>query len=385
MTLKENPILDPLAQESKIVPVKWQYIFVMLGTLLSILVALLAPSILGDEFRNDVVTILKVGNTPADQRAGDEGSFAVIADFYRFLGMLQHPTLAAIFGVVLGSIVLSIALWRAGGLKLNLWTMGIFAGCFILNGVFLGQLTKEVIIAMLVGFVLALPRGRWYEVAICAAILLVGVGFRNYWALLLVVYAVVRLIPPKGIEVRGRHLGYANPWVFLGLLAIASIGMSLAIAVFTGDGGDHFRTAVNQWRKDDGSTASLISPYVQIWAPMDGIVNNLITTMFLVVPLPLLILLKPYYVASALLLLLLWSCFFVGYSKLRSSDQVWANRALAMMAGFLIVQGVFEPDYGSALRHLVPLVPMLFLLQSFTVEDNPRNDPAEGKKSNVAG
>ena len=168
------------------------------------------------------------------------------------------------------------------------------------------------------------------------------------------------------------------------------------IAVFTGDGGDHFRTSVNQWRQDDGSTATIIRQYVHVWTPydtfpqhshrcgqyvhvwnpLDGVLNNLITTFFLVVPVPLLILLKPYYVASALLMTTLWTCFLAGYVKLLHGRDVWARRAFAVMAGFLIVQGVFEPDFGSALRHLVPMIPMLLLLQSFTVADAPNKEDA---------
>ena len=108
MTLKESPIFDPLARESKRLSPHWQWGLIIIGLALSIAVALLSPSILSDEFRYDAGTILKVGNTPPDQRKGDEGSFAVIADFYRVFGMLNHPSIAAIFGVVLGTIVLAL-------------------------------------------------------------------------------------------------------------------------------------------------------------------------------------------------------------------------------------------------------------------------------------
>ena len=152
-------------------------------------------------------------------------------------------------------------------------------------------------------------------------------------------------------------------------IVLASVVFSLAIGIYTGDSGDHFRTSVNEVRLGDGSTATLIPRYVAGEGQLVGILNNLLTMVFMVIPMPLLALMRPYYLASALLIFALWANVFLGFRKLKVSTNTWALRAFALMVGFLVAQGVFEPDYGSALRHLAPLVPAIILLHEFPVNE----------------
>lgn len=362
-------VFYPSSNDSKVLSSPQLFTLFGAGMSGSVAIAILGDRYLGEEFRNDAKTIVKVGNTPIGQRIGDEGSFAVIADFYRHLGMLQHPVAAMLFGVVLGALVIWIAVSKAGGLKRNIFSIGVFISAFALNGVFLGQFTKEVMISIAVLLVLAVPITWWGELLILGSLALLGAFFRQYWILILGIYLAIRWIPPSGLRVFGRRLSYRNPAIFISLIAICSCALSLAIAVFTGDGGDHFRTAVNQIRLSDDNTATLIPQYIKSSGIVGGSLNNLLTTVFIVFPVPLFVMLKPYYFASALLLFVLWSNLAVGYCKLRVGKDQLMQRAVALLVGFLIVQGVFEPDFGSVLRHLVPLVPLLILLRDKQIVD----------------
>lgn len=348
----------------------WQTVVMLTGVIVAGLISIFGAHFLSEEFRFDAETIAKVGHTPVDQRVGDEGSFAVIADFYKSVGLIDHPLAAGLLGVLVGSMAIFLGVRKAGGIRKNLFSVGLVAVGFILSGVFLGQYTKEIFISLAMIVVLGVPRTWWGELLGLLAMAGVAVWFRPYWGLLIAVYVVARFVPPAGIAVKGQRISYKNPICFVVLMALASIAFSVVIGAYTGDGGDHFRSSVNQWRANDGSTTTLIPAYVHTSPLIGGILNNLITTVFLVVPLPLLGLMKPYYIASALLFMFLWSGLFIGYYKLRESHHVWAMRAFAIMTGFLVVQGVFEPDYGSALRHLVPLVPLLILLRDFDLNSN---------------
>lgn len=360
---------SPSAPTARVLGRGWTLTVLFLGFLLSAFVSFVGPSVLRDEFFYDANTIAKVGHTAVEDRVGDEGSFAVIADFYKAIGLIDHPLLAGLFGVALGAVVIGLAIWRAGGLRCNLFSLALVSSAFLLNGVFLGQFTKEIMISMVVALVVGLPRNKRADLVIICAMILVSAEFRMYWALLLVVYLGFRFLLSPRIQVNGRSLDFRKPWVTITAIVLASVVFSLAIGIYTGDSGDHFRTSVNEVRLGDGSTATLIPRYVAGEGQLVGILNNLLTMVFMVIPMPLLALMRPYYLASALLIFALWANVFLGFRKLKVSTNTWALRAFALMVGFLVAQGVFEPDYGSALRHLAPLVPALILLHEFPVNE----------------
>lgn len=79
------------------------------------------------------------------------------------------------------------------------------------------------------------------------------------------------------------------------------------------------------------------------------------------VPLPLFLRLSPYYLVVAVFLLVLWFMFAraVHLSSDESrTDPRWA-RLVALVLSLTVVQSVFEPDYGSYVRHLTPMLPLM--------------------------
>ncbi|WP_313286748.1 hypothetical protein [Corynebacterium vitaeruminis] len=353
---------SPFANRSVRIPLAIEYLIIACGTILSALFAVYGQKYLKAEFKGDAQAIARIGLTPKSDRVGDEGSFAVIADFYKYLGLIDKPVIAGVLGTLLGSVVILIAVRKSGGIRINLFSIGLILLAFLLNGIFLGQFTKEIFISFLVLTLLAAPQRWWGETLICIAMFAVAVWFRKYWALILVIYLTVRMIPPSGVKLFGRKIHYSHPLLFLGLLVSASVLISLVIGLATGNAGDYFRTSVNQWRVGDGSTASLIPQYVRGNNLITGILNNLLSTLFIILPVPLLLLAKPYYIASFVVFAFLWSSLFVGYLKLRQGGSFIANRAFALMVAFLLIQGSFEPDFGSALRHVVPIIPLFIFI-----------------------
>lgn len=99
--------------------------------------------------------------------------------------------------------------------------------------------------------------------------------------------------------------------------------------------------------------------------------NYFVTLIFLIVPLPLLLLAKPLYIVLTILI----SLFFYNFLKLfvkEYGNKEYSN-IFSFVISFMLVQSLFEPDYGSFVRHLAPLYPLVFVCiakNTQTVESN---------------
>jgi purine-cytosine permease-like protein len=108
-------------------------------------------------------------------------------------------------------------------------------------------------------------------------------------------------------------------------------------------------------------TRTLIEPFFDLEGPVGSLLNSAIVLVTFAVPLPLFLRLSPYYLVVAVFLLVLWFMFAraVHLSSAESrTDPRWA-RLVALVLSLTVVQSVFEPDYGSYVRHLTPLLPLM--------------------------
>ncbi|HIY66433.1 MAG TPA: hypothetical protein H9830_09180, partial [Candidatus Agrococcus pullicola] len=109
-------------------------------------------------------------------------------------------------------------------------------------------------------------------------------------------------------------------------------------------------------------------PLVPFEQPLGGLVDVFLNYWLLFLPL-----LLPF-TASILHLAVTAGIFFARTYPLitaRSSTRwpdrdtlpgVLARRSIALILALTVVQAVFEPDYGSSLRHLTPLMPLAIVL-----------------------
>jgi len=76
------------------------------------------------------------------------------------------------------------------------------------------------------------------------------------------------------------------------------------------------------------------------------------------------LLLSAQHAVYGLFLITLWSLFLWGVhrgSGLRDLPIAW-ERGCSLALAMVSIQAVFEPDYGSYLRHLTPLLPLLLFV-----------------------
>jgi hypothetical protein len=208
----------------------------------------------------------------------------------------------------------------------------------------------------LVVLVVLLSRSGWRgEVAVIASICAYASFFRSYWFLILLIYLGLRVLTRNGLT-RAR--------VIAGV-ALVIVAVTVLSPLVLGTPIQDVREEINVGR--------LGSPEAQtaIWAPDFGlgvagdVLENITVLAGLVVPGDLLLQGSPEYVLYFVAIAVVWVLFarsvFVGSDRiLDGRPAVQADtqivRAALLTVAFLTTQGFFEPDYGSYLRHLTPML-----------------------------
>ncbi|NNC12957.1 hypothetical protein HII28_13860 [Planctomonas sp. JC2975] len=301
---------------------------------------------------------------------GDK-AFGNVAWLYAQLDLAAHPLLAGMLGYSLFLVIL-LGVWaRVRRNEPSVFTVFVACASLVFAAVYLGYYTKDICVLPIVAAVLFLPRHWWADLVIVAMMLGYAAWFRSYWlpvALLFVAYRVVRI--------QRRSLGF-----ILVAIVLAVLALGLAIYVVYGTDPDIYRSSVNDTRSLDPNAQSIITPILTFAEPWSGLLNNVLTAFFLLVPIPLLLSGGGlYYGIITLVLTVIWGSTYVGIARLRRVDESSAPhgsitsvaRAAAILVSFLCVQALFEPDYGSAVRHVTPLLPAALLICGTALRTLPK-------------
>lgn len=317
--------------------------FIVGGYLIVILREVLVPS----RFSLDGWQIQRL----AQAKSGAQGSYEFVASIYRGLGLADNPLVASLLGYTLavGAIVLVAHRCRAIAPSVQVTAMLCITTLFC--AIYVGWYSKDVLtLAVAIGVLLA-PRRLIGDAIVILLMYLYADTTRAYWMITLALYVVVRL----AFSWRMRLL----PLLVTGILMVVAV--SLAITVVQGLPGDFYRTTVNEYRVGQLEASTQIAPFLTLPEPLGGVINNVITLITLVVPVPLIQNGGAYYIFLAAMILFMWVVFFraISYAANASELPVEFSRSVSVVMAFLATQAVFEPDYGSAIRHLAPLMPLM--------------------------
>ncbi|WP_018332034.1 hypothetical protein [Actinomycetospora chiangmaiensis] len=299
--------------------------------------------------------------------AGGDQSFRTVGALYRLLGLGNLPTLAGLLGFAAFALCV-LPLVRADVARDLSWvTIGLAVATVGLGAVYLGDYSKDVWLLPVLALVLAVRGVVAREVVLAAGIVVYAGLFRQYWFLVYAFYLVLRLATLPGR--RGR-LPRAAVTVAAALTVTA-----VAFPLLAGTTISSFRSSINAGRTGMADAQSAIEPVIAGQGPVAEAGNALLTQVTLYVPLPLLAEGGAVYLAATAFLAVLWFAFFraVATDPLPSTapDSPWPVACLVL--SFTAVQGIFEPDHGSALRHLTPV--LLLVLSVLVLRDRAAARP----------
>lgn len=287
----------------------------------------------------------------------DSTSFARTAGLYRLLGVSEVPTAAALLGMVLFAAAVIAALGWERIRELSPLGLGVLGVSMALALVYLAQYSKELITLAIGLLVLVAPRSRWGDAMILGACLLYAGTLRPYWVIIAVLFVIWRWAL---VHVR-------RPVLLLLIPVLAYLALTPLFELVLGTDLQSQREWSNQERGPLTPVASIIHSPIPGARGLLGVASVCLMLVLLVVPLPLLATGSPVHAVSALLITGIWALVLVPIARgrlvgVRSATGVRAARAAALLLALLLTQALFEPDYGSTLKHLTPLLPLVLAL-----------------------
>ena len=320
--------------------------------------AIIGPLVLPEKHYFDTGTIRSLLN---DRFFEHSESFVSTARAYRALGFpwLWPEALAGPFSFVLSFAAVALgaqlarAAWRPAVFALlAIWTVPI--------AIFHGTYSKEAFAIVAIGLMTRVARsGPGFALAAGVG-MLYAIGFRTYWAVIVVLYVVL---------VAGWRMGLGWP-TRLALVAVAIVPLSIASETFAGMWLSDGRTVVVETREDNPDSSTMfLNPWPNS-SPATDLANSIAGWLALILPFYLIKMGGVQHVGFALFQFANTAIFArIAASLPRprpgvapTPDEWQGASAMAWCIAYTIVQGMFEPDFGSFVKHEANLAPMLMLL-----------------------
>ena len=323
----------------------------------NLIIALLAPFILPEKFFYDAkIIILHEYN-----EIGFSGSYASAILFYKLTGLKYLPfsVVALIQYPILIYILYRIGI-PANFHKITIKNVLVYIGFFMM-AIFISMPSKEFITFIYLATIpfvyhsASIPSK--YKVIISLGIVaFFGVFFRSYFLLIPIIAIGMYFI--SLIDVKNKALSS----IFYGLLI--AIFMSLSVGLIKGKYmSESSRDVVNMERMNSkdansiivsplktdtwyGETAGIIYGFFSVNLPFEGFKH----------------IFSPQIIAFIIWQLLLFYILFVRFSRCLTDrkthrDLLWT---LLILFSYFIVQGIFEPDLGTATRHKIGVFPLIY-------------------------
>lgn len=309
-----------------------------------------------------------------DLLLGDAAGFVAVAGYYRALGLAESPPAAAIVALVLFTAAILLAIGWERIRDLDVIGLGAIGASYVLALAYLAQYSKELFTLAVVTATLAMPRSRWGDAGVVAACLVYAGTVRSYWVIVAALFIVWRIALAR----------IRNPLLLVLVPVVVYAAMTPVFDAMLG-GLQSQREWANAERAATATVDSMITSPIPGATGLLGIVSALIMVVLLVVPVSLAASGSVYHLASAGLILGIWCVALWPVVRGRFAVRpavvsVRAARAASLLLALLLVQSLFEPDYGSYLKHLTPMLPLVIALlpAASAVRSRAEQDRAAG-------
>lgn len=321
----------------------------------NLIVAFLTPYILPERYFNDTVIIV----FDKGKEIGWLGSYPFAIMFYKLTGLRHLPffLIALIQFPIVTYILYKIGV-PSNFHKLNVKNVLVYIA-LLLTGVYMSMPTKEFITFLMfcnIPFLFQSNRKPRFKIVL-SLILIAGFSFFRPYYLLMPILAVGMYVVSF---IKFENKTFST--IFYGLLI--AIFLSLSHGVIKGEyiSKETRENYVTNANKNSINTA-IVSPISQdTWyGEAFGIVYG-----FMAVNVPIVEAIKhilsPQVLAFVIWQLLIFYILFVRFSRCLKNRkqyqfQLWT---ILILFAYFIVQGIFEPDLGTSIRHKIGLFPLIY-------------------------
>jgi hypothetical protein len=318
-----------------------------------LLLSVFKEKILPGYFFTDADTIYEFFGAPFDLGS----SYSATAKFYEFFGVDRDSWLFSIFSITY--IYFFSLYFIRKSFSVTVYFPSLFVAVFFLflSVVYMTLLSKDFIVFVLLSvFFVICNNSKIYMLIWVVFVLLYAYYFRNYWIIFLFNFLCLTILYKFGFKLKSIML------FSFGLIFV----LAFSYFFLLGENIDSFRVVYNESRADRGIEASntMILPWFGIGGFFQSWLNSSVTWVSFFIPLNLALLGSVYYLTISFLIVYTFYYFFRGLAKSISARDDFGAYSGLIVVSFTLVQAVFEPDYGSFIRHITPFFPLIvFVIQ----------------------
>jgi len=256
----------------------------------------------------------------------------------------------SVLGFALSAWNLLLAVWKSGATRLTPTEFFLVLFWAVAQTAYIGLPSKEIVISLIVLVILTWRESRYLLPVFAGSVLFVVVFFRLYWAIALGATVCLYLAPRP----------FRSPALLAVMAVLIFFSAALLLQIEFGQSLDFARKMANDFRFV-GEVGSMIVPLL----PGDGMVIDVINAVLILctflLPVPLFTSGVMTQVAGGIGIFLTAALFFHAYLSHRALFEAdrFERLCFCFFFSFLVTQAIFEPDYGSFLRHLSPMSPLL--------------------------
>lgn len=281
------------------------------------------------------------------------GSFVNTALFYDLLLLSQSARVTAF----VTSLVFSVFIFKCFSPpqfldKRGMHNVVVFAFACVVGAVYLAQYSKESLVMLTAFLFFGLSKTRKQQFLWVLIAVIYATYFREYWLLVLVFYFYYQIV---------FKFSRSVPWVLLSVV-LAFLVLAIAFQFVLGVELAYYRYAVNDTRAYTLNANTMIMPVLPTGNVLLEWLNAVIQFFLMFFPFPLLTG-NPLYLLFFLVVASIGIRLIGVMQSLIRSRQLSLPtrqvRCLALILSFVTIQSIFEPDYGSYIKHLTPMLPLI--------------------------
>lgn len=294
-------------------------------------------------------------------------SFNTVAAVYRCLGLAHMPALVGLIGIAAFLIAVVMATPFADISRYGVAATLTYGAAIVCALTYLAQYSKEFFTLLLIVVLLTAPTRKSSELVFVLVALAYALFVRPYWFIVIGVY----------LFWRARFFRTNHGWALAVYAFLFFCLLEAAFQLVMHGSLSDLRTEVNSYRAGL-EVDTMISPPIPLHGLLAG-PGGMVMLASLLVPVPLFLDGGIVHMGAAVFISLLWACAIAAAAQTRrrlSSEHAVTRRdhvlmrVIPLLLAFVMTQAVFEPDYGSYLKHLTPLLPAFLALM-------PLRDPGE--------